>query len=514
VNNTLGTDGFLNQFDRVYNFSYAAWETDMRYRLVFLTDAPLRDFSFVLLGYHEPEQGHFVQETLFTIEEFLPGEAFALDVIFSHYLIPRGGLTFTDENNEPRFMYLHENFEGCLECRPEFRVYYFEESPHGIPVLPARVNSIYEFVPEGWELRDYAEFDFDGDGLTDVVGVLQQTTEHPDYYDWRSPRILFVARGTADGFLLDFQDMNLVRARWDDWPFGDTFMSLLVEGNTFTIEEYGSSMWSWHVYAVFEYRNGWYLARVGQSVFSRGVEFSRITNDYTTGVGLRQVNDDSPENIAILFEFDEPRFEFEYYVTLGTAPNLREVSERSRLNTFRGIEFPIREVFISDGIDLRPADVPLPERFSIRYTDEFYVIYIFYDEGYMYLAVYHRESEVLNVILQDAHSGNISNVFPSVIMYDEKIFLLERDENFSFARLSRMNLDGTEREIIFRCENAFAPGEVFENYFPLMYVSFYISGGELIVRIYNPPAPQRFYRMNPDGTNVTLIGELRGFATE
>ena len=112
----------LRDFDTIHTFTYIEWEMDWYTPLIFWTDKTVRDFSFVTLG-HVPMEGYnqfYVEEILFTIDELSPTDAFVLNAAFAHYLIPRGGLMFVDENDEQRFMFIWESMRGG--CFPWFGI--------------------------------------------------------------------------------------------------------------------------------------------------------------------------------------------------------------------------------------------------------------------------------------------------------------------------------------------------------------------------------------------------------
>ncbi len=85
------------------------------------------------------------------------------------------------------------------------------------PQLPETGSRLTDFVPDGWELWDSVEMDFNEDGTPDYVGVLQAvvTDEEGDQtFRLEYPRILFAAASDKTaGYCLDFQDVNVIRTR-------------------------------------------------------------------------------------------------------------------------------------------------------------------------------------------------------------------------------------------------------------------------------------------------------------
>ena len=115
-------DEFLEQFERIHHFDFADWDTDWRNRIVFWTDEPVREMSFISLSWVDffSRVFYYASDAHFTIDEFLPGQAFVLDVAFSHYLIPRGGLSFIDNNGEKQYLGILESMAGICACWPHF----------------------------------------------------------------------------------------------------------------------------------------------------------------------------------------------------------------------------------------------------------------------------------------------------------------------------------------------------------------------------------------------------------
>ena len=402
-----------------------------------------------------------------------------------------------------------------------------------IPLLPARADDAASFIPDEWSLLDSVELDFNSDGLIDVVGVLH----HPFDEDGRwYPRILFAALQTTDGkYTLDFQDINLVRGEGEGGVFGDPYLPMTAEGNTFTINAYGGSAWKWSESTTFEYRNGnWYLSQEKSSGGYGPITTYVTYNDYRIGIGIRQLNNDDFDNIEVLSNDVEERFELEYEVKLDSTPTLNQASQHWRLAHERLTKIPINEIEISAHIELEKADVPIwnenGSTFSIQYTDETYILYTFRKNENVYLAIYNSETKTVNVISQADQGGDVgyalSERFDSLVIYREKIYysenvrttamikrngeIVETNEILA-TKILRMNLDGSSVEVLFQYDNDYSEGEVLETDLPYISATPYPSGGELIVSLYIGNAPNKYYRMNLDGSNVQLIGELKGF---
>jgi hypothetical protein len=106
------TVDFMNSFNYVHELTFIEWEADWNHDLVIWTDTTVRNLSFVNLGFNDSVENpyFFTQENLLTIYEFSYGDALVLRVAPMHYLMPVGGLIFTDANGVQR-MFIAEDFQ-------------------------------------------------------------------------------------------------------------------------------------------------------------------------------------------------------------------------------------------------------------------------------------------------------------------------------------------------------------------------------------------------------------------
>ena len=395
-----------------------------------------------------------------------------------------------------------------------------------VPQLPAFTDSLRSSIPDHWTLHDFAEFDYNGDGLMDVVGVLDRCDDDDNVW---YPRILFVARRTTDNhYFLDFQDINLVRARNEGGAFGDPYEPLTAEKNTFTLNTYGGSAWKWSESTTFEYRNkGWYLAQESDRYGYGPLTTSLTFNDYRTGIGKRYLNNDDFESMEAFSESIKESFDLEYEVKLDAAPTLYEASQRWWLTPERLTIISVKNIRIAAGIELKPSDVtlPIPEIFSsVQHMNEVYIVYIFDVKDNTYLAVYDCRRQDITVIAKTPRDRK-NDTYAYLKVYKNKIYYSEtisatmkikkdteitESEEHIYTQIIRMNLDGTKKEVLFRYDNDYKEGEILEDYLPYISASCTPLGGELIVSLYIGDAPNKYYRMNLDGTNVRFIGELKG----
>jgi hypothetical protein len=119
---------FLDSFETIHTFTYIQWETDLYSTIVLWPDEILHDFTFLSLGFNgDAERMQFyTREVLMTIGELPPTEAVVLNVAFVHYLIPRGGLIFTDADGAEMRMFISESMRGG--CWPIFNLAIHDET--------------------------------------------------------------------------------------------------------------------------------------------------------------------------------------------------------------------------------------------------------------------------------------------------------------------------------------------------------------------------------------------------
>jgi len=120
----------LDGFNTVHQFTFIEWEnhaahyvTDWEYAFILFPDQNLRDFSLHHLGLNGggDEMAFYTKEILLTIPEFAAGDALALNLHLSHYLIPRAGFTFVDESGQMHRMLVQDGTPRG-GCGPHFGI--------------------------------------------------------------------------------------------------------------------------------------------------------------------------------------------------------------------------------------------------------------------------------------------------------------------------------------------------------------------------------------------------------
>ncbi len=409
--------------------------------------------------------------------------------------------------------------------------------PEAAPQLPAVGGEPADFVPDGWELWDSVELDFNEDGIPDYVGVLQavRTDEDGDQiFQLEYPRILFAiaSDGTA-GYRLDFQDVNVIRTRDEGGVYGDPYLPLTAEGTSFTTHTYGGSAWRWSEDYTYTYREGnWWLLS-SEATYGYGdyvTDYEK--NDWESGVGIRKErsSDWGPmeENFGQIEngDWDLVGYDLEYEVPLDKQMTLEQAGKRWWLAPERVTDWEVKEKVFAADVAFPEEMTKLPGEAYIEYCDEERALYIFHsgsDTGRecYYLVMYGLQDKVLSVLAE----GDSPIAYPK--FYDGKIYYTsDIVENITYRteengkettaeeeetvgiRLSRMEPDGTGKEVIFEYRYLETVPEILEDRIPYVAMLYEISGGEIVAEIYAGNGPHPFYRMKTDGSGLERIGQV------
>lgn len=403
--------------------------------------------------------------------------------------------------------------------------------------LPVSGSGLDDFVLPGWFLLDSVSLDFNEDGIPDYVGILNYNMDNlSDKVSYQIiPRILFaIASSGTDAYVLDFQDINLIRTREEGGVFGDPYQPLTTEGVSFTINAYGGSAWKWSEAHTFTYKqNIWYLTREETSYGYGPYITSESIYDYESGIGIHKKRSDDFESIEaadLAVEskgtYDDIPFDLIYEVTLDEPVTIEQAGKRWWLAGSRRFEYPISYIGIRNGITLKREDIELPEETYTEFNDENYTLYTFADAHgqRLYLARYSEQDKSLVVIAEGTEE---LPYFDDLMIYDGSIFYSTRVKANVIAeanetketwpvseaiaiKLFRTDINGENRREIFEYRLA-QPGDVLsEEELPLPYLHFTteIIGNEVILQVYISGQPQPCYRMDLNGGNVREIGQL------
>ena len=406
-----------------------------------------------------------------------------------------------------------------------------ESVPGETPQLPAKASNLAAFAPEGWALIDSVELDFNQDGIPDYVGVLEaagiEGEEGWTYQD--APRILFAAAGDgAEGYRLDFQDINLIRTRAEGGVFGDPYEPLTAEGASFTTHAYGGSAWRWSEDYTYTYRGGaWYLT-ASETIYGYGsyiTSYSR--DDWDSGKGIRKERSsefsDMEENWEGVEDWDSEKYDLEYELPLDEPLTLEQAGKRWWLAKDRVTDWEVASVTCAAGVELSEEQVERPGEAYLEYCDEDCALYSFSntESGLSYLAMYRWEDRTLSVLAQEEDAINQPELYEGKIYYVTDIVEPVRyktaqdgeeqtaeEEDTVGVRLNRIALEGTGKEPIFTYRYPEEGQEIRESQIPYLALIYEISGGEIIAEVYIGGKPHPFYRMKTDGSGAKKIGQV------
>nr|WP_300664609.1 hypothetical protein [uncultured Acetatifactor sp.] len=409
-----------------------------------------------------------------------------------------------------------------------------ESVPGETPQLPAKASNLAAFAPEGWALLDSVELDFNQDGIPDYVGVLEaagiEGEEGWTYQD--APRILFAAAGDgAEGYRLDFQDINLIRTRAEGGVFGDPYEPLTAEGASFTTHAYGGSAWRWSEDYTYTYRGGaWYLT-ASETIYGYGsyiTSYSR--DDWDSGKGIRKERssefsdmEENWENWEGVEDWDSEKYDLEYELPLDEPLTLEQAGNRWWLAKDRVTDWEVASVTCAAGVELSEEQVERPGEAYLEYCDEDCALYSFSngESGLSYLAMYRWEDRTLSVLAQEEDAINQPEVYEGKIYYVTDIVEPVRyktaqdgeeqtaeEEDTVGVRLNRIALEGTGKETIFTYRYPEEGQEIRESQIPYLALIYEISGGDIIAEVYIGGKPHPFYRMKTDGSGAKKIGQV------
>ena len=409
-----------------------------------------------------------------------------------------------------------------------------ESVPGETPQLPAKASNLAAFAPEGWALIDSVELDFNQDGIPDYVGVLEaagiEGEEGWTYQD--APRILFAAAGDgAEGYRLDFQDINLIRTRAEGGVFGDPYEPLTAEGASFTTHAYGGSAWRWSEDYTYTYRGGaWYLT-ASETIYGYGsyiTSYSR--DDWDSGKGIRKERssefsdmEENWENWEGVEDWDSEKYDLEYELPLDEPLTLEQAGNRWWLAKDRVTDWEVASVTCAAGVELSEEQVERPGEAYLEYCDEDCALYSFSngESGLSYLAMYRWEDRTLSVLAQEEDAINQPELYEGKIYYVTDIVEPVRyrtaqdgeaqtaeEEDTVGVRLNRIAPEGTGKETIFTYRYPEEEQEIRESQIPYLALIYEISGGEIIAEVYIGGKPHPFYRMKTDGSGAKKIGQV------
>lgn len=400
--------------------------------------------------------------------------------------------------------------------------------PAKAPNLPVRGTEIFDFIPDGWILIDSVELDFNEDGKTDYVGVLEKDWRENEEDEHWYPRILFAVRSTlTEEFQLDFQDVNLIRTRDEGGVYGDPYEPLTADGVSFTTHTYGGSAWRWSEDYTYTYKKGtWYLTASEDTYGYGWFVTSYRMDDWEKGIGIRKEWNDDFTYMDEHWE-DEVECDISYEVTLDEPPTLYQASMRWWLAPDRVTDWSVKSIEIAEGILITEDQVVLPDtRTWCDYCDENCMLYTFSipgenEEWQYFLAMYRWGEQSVSVLTESDAPLHDLQFYKGKIYYSSEIVeeiaykritdgaeSVVRKEDTIGVQLNRMDEDGGNHEIVYEYRCPEAEEEIMESWPPYMALIYEIGGDEIWLEVYYGNGAHPYYRMNTDGSNLRAIGQV------
>lgn len=412
------------------------------------------------------------------------------------------------------------------------------------PQLLETGSRLVDFVPEGWEIVDSVELDFNEDGAADYVGVLRAAdidmvdyVHNPEDY----PCILFAIAGDGKGkYHQDFQDTDLLWA--EICNYDDT---LRAEGTSFTTyTKYGSGVYKWKrsgspsgcKYNTYTYREGhwWHTSSETTCRYGDYVTDYR-KDDWEKGVGVRKKRSsdgaDIEKNWDLIddgdYDFDD--YDVEYEVALDEPPlSLEQIRTHRELSPDNVTDWELKTVTFAADVALTEDGIKLPNEslpLCPVYWDDNCVLYAFSSDSDMrgevyYVTLYSRQDKALSILAGEESEIDDLKLYKGKIYYSSEIVenvtyrtteegkeKIAGEEETVGIRLNRMELDGTGKETIF--EYRYQEQGIMENRPPYLGLDYEIGGEEIVVQVHiGDGHSEPFYRMKTDGSGQEKIGQM------
>lgn len=147
------------------------------------------------------------------------------------------------------------------------------------PLLAPSGRDAQTFLPNGWRLLDSATGDLNGDGRADLAFVIENDTivseargtGGGDLTMRSSPRILGIAFGGDEGYILSAQSHRVILRAVEGGTKGDPWAGLDITNGTLVVRFFGGSGWQWKLDYRFRYQDDdWYLVGATSIDFHTG----------------------------------------------------------------------------------------------------------------------------------------------------------------------------------------------------------------------------------------------------
>jgi len=494
------------------------WERDVGEYVEVIVSDEIYDFQIVSLDFDD--DFHLVYgEPIYELDVL--NQTFAMNTYHPEG-IPSEAIVFKDKyGKEHSFVISERTLRGelfdlnetiiPLDYHDHYRlVKTYEGDFIQVPYLKYIGDSVESYVPFGWLLLDSVDLDFNGDGIMDIVGVIEKDYSDKEYESWDYPRILFALKGSSSGYILDFQDINLVRHAREGGVFGDPYLPLTTDDKDFEIHTFGGSAWKWSESSRFTYKDDtWYLKSMLNTYGYGPYVTDYSLDDYEIGVGVRQKNSENLEDI------DEQKIDFDlsFEVSLSEMPSLRSVSEEWWLAVDRLGQLHLSDVYIPE--DMTPIENDellriINDRYKIKDMNKDYIIFsVKSDERKKeHLLKYHKRFGSLTMILEADKTSAFYEVFDQVQLCEDGLYyvknhIVESEDNsyIEKATIHRIDNYGVKEELA-SFENPPVDGE-----YPYFAIYFELLNEELLCSVYGHETT-KYYKLSYDDYKLNYIGEV------
>ena len=123
---------YANLFSNVHELTYLQWEGAPYDTLLFWSDEAIYNISIVALSISDEEVDwqnvvFYTSELIGYFEELNPTDIIVLNVAFSHYIRPHGGIIFTNHAGEVKRLFFH-GWDPLEICENHFNLRVFNET--------------------------------------------------------------------------------------------------------------------------------------------------------------------------------------------------------------------------------------------------------------------------------------------------------------------------------------------------------------------------------------------------
>lgn len=153
-------------------------------------------------------------------------------------------------------------------------------------VFPTVGNTITDFVPHGWFLKDKIEGDLNKDGLMDTALIIDEQVFADDPAPQRALVVLFSKNGA---WSFSASNDQLVFCATCGGMLGDPLQKLAIDRGVLVIELYGGSRDRWGMTYRFRWQNGnWYL--IGYTHLTADtIELTSRISDFNWSTGAIEI---------------------------------------------------------------------------------------------------------------------------------------------------------------------------------------------------------------------------------